>query len=560
VKAELTDQLEVVRYTVFAEMAWLDRRPELSMICVLARDAGGRISSGLVQQALPGLAEAGAANLIRYCAELGLTDEHGSLTTLGELAADTGEAPVPEQGVYEFWVVSDSLLGDRILHAERISTDRDRNVRDLAPLRITPGFGTPFVSVVEPHLKYVLRSFPGLGEAGAYERHTNARCQVLLNLDWDQELCSVRISGAVDVLGEDRPVQHTPEHVEIDLWALADGWGPGPLRRHGTWSTGSRQLMVEPAGLTPVEQDEFRKDLDLGTVTVPGLGDWDGVRLTQTPIGPVSGQAAGQWAMMRLDRRLGGDEVRRTRTAVRALFADLTEQTPLAALEPVLPGHEHLLARYAKRPDMFWRLAAPVDLSLVPVSPAEFGPMRVSEEAPAEQLAPARAGAVVRVPYPGGWSMRMLADQLIRPHSVRELLLVDPFRGGPGDLVSLEVLAAALAELAHLDLFPFDVCTGDDVDGDTAAAIVDITERQALRYSKVFDKSGQPHDSYLVVVPKAGPPFGWQFTGSPLSARVPDGADASPYTPLHWHDLTAVRLSAGQLRPSLTAWIRGELK
>lgn len=558
-KTELAADLTVIRFAVFAEMAWLDRRPELAAICRLARDAGGRISAEVIEQALPGVTGAGVANLIRWCADLRLTDDWGSLTELGEQAADTSQAPVPEQGVYNLWTTSHPLLGARILHADRTTIYPDRSVRDIGPLPLDPEHDVPFTSVVRPEQRFVLRSFPSASDGvGARLQPTQAQCQLRWLLDWNSELSEVSITGFLDVRGKQLPVRHEPEHREVDLWRVVDRWAAGPLRGHGAWSAQDRRLMVGPARLTPDEQDSFRTNLDLGLVEIDGFGQWDRVRLADVPIGPDGAAGAQDWAMARFDRALQGDETAYTGAAVRRLFADLTEDTPLETFQPVLPGHYALLAGYADRPSVFWRLAAPVDLAPALPSEAELEPLMVGVRAPDERPErPGRPGGVaqaVRVPYGCRWSMQVLVGRLLGPDPARRFLLVDRFVRGVHNLISLEMLAAALAESGQPD---FQVWTGNEVDDETLAEIADITGTRPQRYRDSFGSSGLPHDRYAVVVPRTGPPYGWQLSNSPLDARVRDGADASPQTPLRWRDLTAIRLSAEQLRPPMADWARG---
>ena len=121
----LSVPLAVHKMAVFAELAWMEQRPELSLLCLQAREQGGRLTPLAIQQCLPGLSEAACRNVLESCRVLGLVDKQGSLTPLGEEVAESQEAPVPEQGVYSLWVASHPLLGNRILSVERLSSTRE---------------------------------------------------------------------------------------------------------------------------------------------------------------------------------------------------------------------------------------------------------------------------------------------------------------------------------------------------------------------------------------------------------------------------------------------------
>jgi hypothetical protein len=68
----LTAEILVSRVAVFAEMAWMERRPELGLLCRVARENGNRVTTAIVQSALPGLPDAGATNVLAWCRMLGL--------------------------------------------------------------------------------------------------------------------------------------------------------------------------------------------------------------------------------------------------------------------------------------------------------------------------------------------------------------------------------------------------------------------------------------------------------------------------------------------------------
>lgn len=548
-RAELVTELTVTRYAAFAEMAWLVRRPELGVVCYLARESGGTITPEIVAQALPGLGDVAARNVVRWCRSLDLCDKAGGLTRLGEEVAETEEAPVLERGVYDLWLTQHALLGSRILHAERLSSTRDGRYEDIEEPALLPDQGRDFTSVVDPGTRFLLRSFPANHRApGALAIPTRARCTMTWTLDTQHGVNDVRLGGFLDVRSSERPVSAPPERVEIDLWGQMRQWAYGPLLEHGEWHSDTHQLAVAFDGLPEVEQESFERDVQIGAVDIPDYGHWDDVRLAGVPIGPATSKDADSWAMTRLDRRLRTGEVHRTRSDVRELFTELTEDTPLELFQPTLPGHSMLLDRYADSPDVFWRLAAPADLAPVPLSPQELAPMRVG--APVADQAPSITGAadVVRL-LSYGWSMRTLLDRLTGGREVDRLLLVDRYVVGRNNLASLALFVTALAEQGSATV---DVWTGNEVDDATIEEIRGITGRQPRRYRDVFGRT-RHHDRYLVVVPDQGPAFGWQMSNSPLHAR-PHAGEPVPATPLRWHDLIAMRLSVEQLPEPMVSW------
>lgn len=550
----LTTEIPVRRVAVFAEMAWLERRPELGLLCRAAREHENRITAAVVQSALPGLRDAGANNVIAWCTMLGLCDGWGGLTALGEDVADTDEAPVPEQGVYGLWLAQHPVLGRRVLAVERLAANRDQRFESIEPLPLEPDRGKVFRSVLDGKERFMVRDLPtNHGQPGGLIGDTRATCRLRWTLDFHQARDQWQLDGMIEAPQGNgkhglRPMQHEPESDGLDLWNLASMWATGPLSSFGRWQASERRLAVSFDGLEEGEVDTFRKTLALRRVEIPGKGVYDNVTLEDVPVGPASAQDAQRWAMARFDRHLAAKPGYRSRAEVRERFAQLTEDTPLEAFAPTLPSHDELLSQASRDPERFWSLAAPVDLSPYPAGSDDLGPLRVGSPAPTAATEPP---GVVRIPYRGGWSMRNLVDRLLSGGAPRRVLLCDRFVRGDDNLDALKLLVAALRAAAPQVVV--DVWTGDEeADIKKVQAITGASPRG---YREVFGRS-LPHDRYLLVLPGQGQGFGWQMSNSPLHARA-DVKGAGPETPLRWKDLAATRVSADELEPALRQWLSG---
>lgn len=551
----LTTEIPVSRVAVFAEMAWMERLPELGLLCRAAREHGNRITTAVVQSALPGLPDAGANNVIAWCKMLGLCDPRGALTALAEDVADADEAPVPEQGVYGLWLAQHPVLGRRVLAVERLASNRDQRFESVEPLAVDLDRGKVFRSVLDGKERFMVRDLPtNHGQPGALIRDTDATCRLRWTLDFDQARNQWQLDGLIEAPQGNgkhvlRPMQHEPESDGLDLWNLASTWATGPLSAFGRWHAGERRLAVAFDRLTEGELDTFRKTLVLRRVEIPGKGDYENVTLEDVPVKPATEKDAQRWAMARFDRHLSAKPGYRSRAEVREQFAQLTEDTPLETFAPTLPSHDDLLTQAIKDPERFWSLAAPVDLSPFPAASDDLGPLRISSPAPISASEPP---GVLRIPYRGGWSMRKLVDRLLSGVAVRRVLLCDRYVRGDDNLDALKLLVAALRAAAPN--VAVDVWTGDEeADFKKVQAITGTAPRS---YGKVFGRS-LPHDRYLLVLPAQGQGFGWHMSNSPIHARA-EGADAGPETPLRWKDLAATRVSADELEPALRQWLTGD--
>lgn len=553
-RAVLTTEIPVSRVAVFAEMAWMERRPELGLLCRAAREHGNRITTAVVQSALPGLSDAGANNVIAWCKMLGLCDGRGGLTALGEDVADADEAPVPEQGVYGLWLAQHPVLGRRVLAVERLASNRDQRFESIEPLPVEPDRGKVFRSVLDGKERFMVRDLPtNHGQPGGLIGDTRATCRFRWTLDFDQARDQWQLDGMIEAPQGNgkhamRPMQHEPESDGLDLWNLASTWATGPLSSFGRWQANERRLAVTFDDLAEGELDTFRKTLALRRVEIPGKGVYENVTLEDVPVGPASAQDAQRWAMARFDRHLSAKPGYRSRAEVREQFAQLTEDTPLEAFAPTLPAHDDLLTQASKDPERFWSLAAPVDLSPFPAASDELGPLRIGSPAPVVATDPP---GVVRIPYRGGWSMRKLVDRLLSGVAARRVLLCDRYVRGDDNLDALKLLVAALRAAAPNVVV--DVWTGDEeADFKKVQAITGVAPRS---YREVFGRS-LPHDRYLLVLPGQGQGFGWHMSNSPLHARA-DVKGAGSETPLRWKDLAATRVSADELEPALRQWLAG---
>lgn len=544
-RAVLSTEIRVERVAVFAEMAFIERRPELGLVARAAQ-ASGYLTPAAVQAALPGLTDPGARNVVGWFRTLGLCDRQGGLTRLGEDVAATNEAPVPEQGVYDLWLAEHPLLGRRILAIERLASTRDQRFELIAPLPITPDRGVPFRSVVERGTRYVLRDLPtNHGQHGCLVRDARSTCRLRWTLDFDGQANQWQLDGFIGA--ERRPIHHEHERDELDVWRLAETWGSGPLAAFGYWLANERRLAVPLKTLSDREQDSFRMTRTLAEVEVPGQGTWQNVTVEDLPISPLNRHEADRWAHARLDRHITAQPAYRGRGELRRVFAELTEATPLEEHEPVLPAHDAILTDLRDRPALFWSLAAPVDLAVHPVSEEELGPLRIGvpvrvADSPTPEL-------LVQVPYRGGWSMRQLVERLLAETTPRQVLLCDRYVRGPGNLASLELLVRTLrVDRPHLSI---EVWTGEqDADIEMIRSLVGQPPRG---YRDVFGRN-IPHDRYLLVIPATGPGFGWQMSNSPLDVRA-DVPNPDPTTPLRWRGLVAVRVAGEQLPEPLRRWL-----
>ena len=160
-KATLEAEVEIWNIAVFAELAVWEQRPDLQLLCMLARDRGG-LDEGAIDSVLPGLSERARTNLVRHLGYVQLTDRYGSLTALGRHCASSGEAPAWEQGAYHLLVARHPLFDSYILDFKRASGDaydRDFDLDEL-PRWLSPDRDRVFTSAIGGTRRFSLGAFP----------------------------------------------------------------------------------------------------------------------------------------------------------------------------------------------------------------------------------------------------------------------------------------------------------------------------------------------------------------------------------------------------------------
>lgn len=369
-KCELTVDLPVHRLLVFAELAWLEPRPELGHLCRAASKTG-RIESATIEQALRGISPAGAKNLLAHCHYLGLCGADGTLTDLGREVAQSNYAPVPEQGVFRFWAATHPLLGGvRLLHVERMAPEqKNKSVpSESVPLPLRLPKGRSFGSVIDPAQRFVLIGLPSNNDEVRCMRESDVSCRLSWRIDFAAGTNQWQLTGTFPVDGGS-PLQHTPESAKLDLAALQEEWGTRALSEHGRWHKGRLLVPWLSVAADEAAQESFLRDHRLKQVAVPGLGEYRDVVLQSVPLGPAAQADAGAWAWARLSRQLRRQPGYQTRQALVQRFREDVAKTPLAAQKPVLPAHADLLRAADKEPRLLFQLAAAVDLAPVPAAP-----------------------------------------------------------------------------------------------------------------------------------------------------------------------------------------------
>ena len=365
-KTELSAAVQISRVAAFAEVAVVQTRPELRHLCQAAEE--GVLTQDAISRVVPGLTSAGQRHLQTHCRYLGLVDASGRLTPMGRACAQTGDVPVPEQGVYSIWVAAHEAFGRRVLHLQREETDaRDNDPSDLVPISdLVPVGETVCESVVSRGERFVIRALRAArGEVPKGRIHdTPGEATVHWSLDLACGQNERRVSGHLRYVAKQTtvPFRFTlPPLAEEDVAALISRWDT-------RWDATRGLIAVAYDGSAKQGIERFRRTVSYPSATLPGQGTFSNVSVSDAPVGPGNAVEAQDWATHLHRDRILASRGYMTDLALRTLFEEVVSNTPLAPFAPSVPPLPALLrdvealgtteARLA-----WWRLATPDHLT-----------------------------------------------------------------------------------------------------------------------------------------------------------------------------------------------------
>jgi len=372
-KITLSHRILLYRFDAFAEIAPFEPRPELQWLCAAADD-DGVVRAEHLRDALPGLTEVGADNILAAARDLGLVGRDGHVTTLGIETASTGRAPVPELGVYRFAGYHDPLLGHGFATVARISATawHAADAMHNRPLRLQANEAI----ALPDGRRIVYRNGGARATAEVCRLQPNVTVLATATVVHDEPVALELAATGPGSEDAAALVAHPPEAAvalragELRDRVLAEvtegAW-------QGTW------LAVAWTGITSEERTRFvrKKVAPPEPVIIDGVR-WSITRIVDVPIGPDSDACAQMWADERFEARLAKTTGPLSRRTIADLYVEAVEDTVLAGFDIEAPAHDRIVAR-DDTPEWFWRTQAPVDLAPAPVSPERLTARRLRD-------------------------------------------------------------------------------------------------------------------------------------------------------------------------------------
>lgn len=544
-RASLRCEVPIRHLFIHAEIGWVESRPELGDLCREAQRGDGLVNNVLVLGLFPGLAEAGAANVLRWVRSLGLCNDSGELTRMGLRAAESDRVAVPEEGVFSVWYLEHPLTGPWLLHIRRERMDWSRwGQEELCEL--PSGFPRDkgaWRSVIEKDTEFhVYDVVAPEGEVpvcamGSEEK----RAELIWDLDFVAGTNRWHLAGAereFETPGESRD--------GLDLSALFGRWVAETRDALGSWDRGKRRLLVRPGQLSEPERATFRAARDFPCVQVPSAGEYRDVHVLDIPLAPPSDPEATAWARQLLDHRAAHGECL-TWPEIRQEFGRIVHGSPLDEYEVVLPSADDLLTEQHRAGNRaaYWRLASVLDLAPLPVPDWQCGELRLTKG----QARGVARNAPDRIAIRMGERAAVAAvlAQFLAGAQPSRVVLCDRYVRGDSNLRALAVFCRALQESSPG--CRLEVVT---LARDTARRTVEQGIAPVFRtYEEVFGPGGKAlHDRYLLVHAGSGHPFIWWMSNSLLDVSLPEQAD--PHTPGVWRELLANRCTLQEVSPALS--------
>lgn len=364
------------------------KRPEFLAVAQLAADLARPITPrDIMRELLGNRPEVLGRRVIARCISLGLlvdSDRHGSavISTTGLQALEAGEVLVPEEGIWRFYLQSDPLLPNTLLHARRLETgsahqernkgkkssnqnSQPQNIRSPERLRQCRA-ATPSASIADGQLLH-LRELSERGSEGP---------SGTLNLSFLWEPTS---SPLLTLTGDLAKIDPTLESPLIDSTLVPDSrffstyegmWKEIAAMAmdisHETldhWHQRTEQLSVPVSfsSTTALERKVFKRNIPVPDSDWGAFGEFESTTLKDAPILPASAADAQQWAQW-----LQWESIQDYVTAEQLTQITHAQLARFPYHQPRLPSPQELIAHARDLPPDSRRnfLLAPFDLGL----------------------------------------------------------------------------------------------------------------------------------------------------------------------------------------------------
>jgi hypothetical protein len=365
-RTTLRAKVEVQEVVILAEMAVLERHPELQLLCAMAAKQGTLTPQGILAT-LPGLSPAASHTLHRHCQYLALCDVEGRLTQAGQRCAETGDVPIPELGIYRLWVARHPCCGELLLHFRRERTDKKD--QDFASLQPVPDWlradkQRSWTSVLDSELRFSLRELPAAPREGVRCRLSQAAaCELTWEMDFDSGRNGWALTGTLK--------WQEAEQLQSARFSTQPAPVPGVDLREtfATWerrwdARRGRVAIAYDGAEQGASGQPFLRNLSYSRVGVPNRGEYSQVEVLDVPVGPSSAAEAQRWVEALLCARLGEERGYIPAERVQERFKQTVQGSPLEEHRVQPPEREALMRQLqaAGRHRAAWLLAAPLDL------------------------------------------------------------------------------------------------------------------------------------------------------------------------------------------------------
>lgn len=360
-KLTLKREVMMERWQVVGTLGFAQKRPEIVSILALAEEVPNGILTG-VEVARKLLADRPAVvgdRLLEVCRMMRLVErvEHPSegwvLTELGRRALKNQEVPAPQRGEFDVWLLGDMLHREVIVRVRATEQEPPTKVGE----RIAPS--VPVATQEIPHrlqrsqgkiVRPPLRVQGDASEVYVFEFSPQGRC---LERDQCQLTVELEVGGCsrFDVMMDGRQSSFAPA---AKLPSLSDALRiAGRIEAEGPLKVAFRTLSDE-------ERRSARRVVELDGLTMPDVGEFTHVRLSDVALVPASQTDADEWAVWRLADSIRGyvwpkDYERHVR-AVRE-FAVKEGWS----FDPTVPTQAELAQQFANRPVLARYLLVPLD-------------------------------------------------------------------------------------------------------------------------------------------------------------------------------------------------------
>ncbi|MCP3032913.1 hypothetical protein LF817_16430 [Halobacillus sp. A1] len=342
----------------------VSNRQDIVELVKFIKTNGGLANETLLQSKMgEGVPKIYISGILNHLKSIGLLNPNGELSTRGSRIASTGLVPVEGRGQFAIYFIEDEILNHLVLYHER---SKNFNKSGGTKLDSDPFVGNSYRSVIDS-AEFKIKHFESKNQS-AYLNQDSGIYELVWEIDVDQTVHSkIYLSGELKSVSRNilRYRSHELEGMNDRttsklVYKLIEDHKQEGMR----WNDVTECLEVPLDGLSKEQYENLSLSLNIPSLSIKGLGEFEATKIHSIAIGPKHDQDAKKWILLLVEKFLENgykssheilgylDELRQHRAFINYQYILDTIKIDELARE----------VKERKNYNSYWNIQAPLDL------------------------------------------------------------------------------------------------------------------------------------------------------------------------------------------------------